>query len=43
MGKCCFVVGIIGVVFGGIELGLVFALKVSEVSTALEDQPLNGE
>ena len=26
--RCCLVVGIIGALFGGIEAGLVFALKV---------------
>jgi hypothetical protein len=26
--KCCTVVGIIGVLFGGVEVGLVLALKV---------------
>jgi hypothetical protein len=27
--KCCMVIAVIGAIFGGIEAGLVFALKVS--------------
>ncbi len=30
--RCCLVVGVIGAIFGGVEAGLVFALKVRSAS-----------